>query len=115
MQIGLNEERKLRQLKLNIDDAARKSCLMEDEAESIVQRWEGRILVIQKQLEEDISRSQSQVLGELVDKYIQQVFDKNRRIVEVQRVKEEIESKIQSKVSEKELKGMQDELKELIG
>ncbi len=39
-------------------------------------------------------------MSDLVDKYIQQVFDKNRRMVDVQRVKEEIESKIQNSVTE---------------
>jgi hypothetical protein len=36
MQIGLNEERKLKQLKINIDDASRRSQLMEDEVENII-------------------------------------------------------------------------------
>ena len=67
---------------------------MEDEAENIIERWSGRMIVIQKQLEEDVQRNQSRVLGDLIDKYIQQIFEKNRRMVDVQRVKEEIESKI---------------------
>ncbi len=36
MQIGLNEERRLRQLKINIGDAERKSKFMEDEIDNII-------------------------------------------------------------------------------
>jgi hypothetical protein len=72
------------------------------------------MVVIQKGLEEDVFRSQVRVMSDLVDKYIQQVFEKNRRMVDVQRVKEEIESKIQNNVTEQELRDMQEELHELI-
>jgi hypothetical protein len=53
-------------------------------------------------------------LGELVDKYIQHIFDRNRKIVEVVRVKEEIESRINTNVNEEEIRAMQDELASLI-
>ncbi len=46
------------------------------------------------------------MLGELVEKYIVQVFDRNRKLVEVIRVKEEIEAKIQNSVNEEEIRAM---------
>lgn len=39
LNLGLNEERRLRQLKINIDDAARKTTYMENEVEHILSRW----------------------------------------------------------------------------
>jgi len=42
----------------------------------------------------------------LVDKYIVQVLERNRKLVEVVRVKEEIEAKIQNSVNEEEIKVM---------
>ena len=62
------------------------------------------MVVIQKGLEEDVFRNSTRVMSDLVDKYIQQVFDKNRRMVDVQRVKDEIESKIQNTMTESELR-----------
>jgi len=50
------------------------------------------------------------VLGELIDKYIVQIFERNRKLVEVNRVKEEIEAKIQRSVNEDEVRALQDEL-----
>lgn len=70
--------------------------------------------MLQKQLEEDQTRNQVKVLGEIVDKYVQQVQEKNRKMVEVIRVKEEVEAKIQNNVNEAEIKAMQDELQGLI-
>ena len=42
----------------------------------------------------------------MVDKYIVQVLERNRKLVEVVRVKEEIEAKIQNSVNEEEIKVM---------
>ena len=49
-----------------------------------------------------------------MDKYIQQVLYKNRRIVDVHRIKEKIDSKIQINVMKQELREMQEELHHLI-
>jgi hypothetical protein len=101
-------------LKINIDDASRKNEYMESEVEHIIERWHGKLAVVKKAIEEDQLRNQSKVLGELVDKYIQHIFDRNRKIVEVVRVKEEIESRINTNVNEEEIRTMQDELASLI-
>ena len=114
LHIGLNEERRLKQIKITIEDATRRSNLLENEAENIIQRWQGRIVVIQKQLEEDAQRNQGKIFGDLIDKYIAQIFEKNRKMVEIQRVKEEIETKIQNASSEDDLRNMQEEVKALI-
>ena len=58
-------------MRITIDDAARKTNMMEKEVEHILQRWHGKIAVVKKAIEEDQLRNQSKVLGELVDKYIQ--------------------------------------------
>ena len=92
--MGLNEERRLRQLTINVEDSGRKTTFMEQEVENIIERWQGKIADVRRAIEEDQIRNQNKILGELVDKYIAQVFEKNRKLVEVVRVKEDIESKI---------------------
>jgi hypothetical protein len=87
---------------------------MESEAQRIIERWNGKLSVVRQAIDEDQTRNQSKVLGELVDKYISHIFERNRKIVEVVRVKEEIESKINTNVNEDEIKVMQDELQNLI-
>jgi hypothetical protein len=67
---------------------------MEDEISHILERWHGRLIILSKSLEDDQARNQSRVLNDLADRYITQVFERNRKIVEVIRVKEDIESKI---------------------
>eukprot|EP00347_Sterkiella_histriomuscorum_P021445 403333951 len=114
LDLGLNEERRLNQLKINIEDASLKTQYMESEVDHILERWHGKIAVVKKAIEEDQIRNQSKVLGELVDKYIQQIFERNRKLVEVIRIKEDIEAKIQSSVNEEEIRQMQDELQSLI-
>lgn len=92
--IGLNEERRVNQLKINIDDVARKTTLMETEVENIVERWQSKIAVVKKGIEEDQIRNQQLMLGQLVEKYISQIFERNKKMVDLIRVKEDIESKI---------------------
>jgi len=106
LNLGLNEERRLNQAKLNIEDAKRKTHFMEQEVDHILERWHGKIAVVKKAVEDDQQRTQSKVLGELVDRYIVQIFERNRKLVEVIRVKEEIESKIQNSVNEEEINSM---------
>ncbi len=43
---------------------------MEQEVENIIERWQGKIAVVRKAIEEDSIRNQNKILGELVDKYI---------------------------------------------
>lgn len=100
LHIGLNDERRIKQIKINIEDASRKSKFMEDEVKSILERWHGRMVVVRKQLEEDQSRNEGKVLGELVDKYIQQLFDKNKKMVDLSRSKEEIEFQVKNSANE---------------
>jgi len=40
-------------MKINIDDAARKTTLMETEIQHILDRWQGKIAVVKKAIEED--------------------------------------------------------------
>jgi hypothetical protein len=37
--IGLNEERRLNQLKIGIDDSSRRTVYLEKEVENIIARW----------------------------------------------------------------------------
>lgn len=53
LNLGLNEERRVNQLKINIEDAARKTTLMENEVDHILERWHGKIAVVRKAIEED--------------------------------------------------------------
>jgi hypothetical protein len=55
--VGLNEERRLKQLKINIDDASRKNEYMESEVEHIIERWHGKLAVVKKAIEEDQLRN----------------------------------------------------------
>ena len=68
LNIGLNEERRVRQLQINIEDGQRKSEFMAQEIENIVARWKGKIAVVRKAIEEDQTRNEDKVVGELVDK-----------------------------------------------
>jgi hypothetical protein len=49
----LNEERRLNQLKINIEDSSRKTTLMETEIDHILERWHGKIAIVKKAIEED--------------------------------------------------------------
>lgn len=90
--IGLNEERRLQQLKIGIQDSERRSHYLEKEVENILERWHGKVALVRRGIEEDLERNRSKVLAELTDKYMQQLFDKNRQTIEIARVKEEIET-----------------------
>ena len=68
LNIGLNEERRVRLLQINIEDGQRKSEFMAQEIENIVARWKGKIAVVRKAIEEDQARNEDKVVGELVDK-----------------------------------------------
>ncbi len=46
LQLGLNEERRLNQAKINVEDAARKTNALEQEVQNIVDRWQGKIAVV---------------------------------------------------------------------
>lgn len=46
LNIGLNEERRLKQLNLNLGDAQRKTTYMEKEVDHIIERWQGRLLIL---------------------------------------------------------------------
>jgi hypothetical protein len=93
---------------------ARKTSLMETEVENIVERWQSNIAVVKKGIEEDQIRNQQLMLGQLVEKYISQIFERNKKIVDIIRVKEDIESKIQTNVKEEEIFAMKEELQQLI-
>lgn len=49
---------------------------------------------MKKGIEFEVRGNEAKVLAELTDKYMQQVFEKNRQTVEIARVKEEIETQI---------------------
>jgi len=53
LNLGLNEERKLQQVRINVEDAARKSHKMEQEVANIIDRWHGKIAVVRKAIEDD--------------------------------------------------------------
>jgi len=53
LNIGLNEERKLNQARINIEDAQRKSERLEREVQSIIDRWHGKIAVVKRAIEDD--------------------------------------------------------------
>ena len=40
-------------MRINIEDAARKSAKMEQEALNIIERWHGKIAVVRKAIEDD--------------------------------------------------------------
>ncbi len=71
--------------------------------------------MFQKKVESDARSAQSRRLGDLIEQYVQKVYDRNKRMVDVIRVKEEIERKIEQNVNEKEVQAMRDELHTLIG
>lgn len=53
LNLGLNEQRRLNQLNINLEDSARKTSLMESEVQNILERWQGKIATVKKAIEED--------------------------------------------------------------
>jgi altronate dehydratase len=51
--IGLGEERRLGQLKIGVQDAERRAALMEKEMENMQKRWEGKVEVVRKAIEQE--------------------------------------------------------------
>ena len=62
--------------------------------EQIAFRWEGKIAYVRKSIEDDHLKSHQSVLQDLTDRFVSQLFDKNRQTVELAKVKEEIETQI---------------------
>jgi hypothetical protein len=91
---GVNEDRRLQQLKVGILDGERRTKRMEKEFDNIVQRWQGKVAIVRKGIEEESKRSKAVVLAELTEKLMQQIQEKNRQAVEISRVKEEVETQI---------------------
>ena len=78
--LSLNEERRLHALQLAMQDTQRRSTYLSHELDAMMHRWHDKILLVRKALEEDNSQK---VVGELVDKYLLHIIDRNRMIVDV--------------------------------
>lgn len=62
--------------------------------------WEDQLIVKMRELDDAMRQSSEQSINKQVNKYLQNVRDKNRKIVEVTRDKEEIESKMKNEVND---------------
>jgi hypothetical protein len=51
--IGLNEERRLQQLKISIMDSERRSSYLESEVQVVFERWQGKIALVKKAVTAD--------------------------------------------------------------
>lgn len=74
--------------------------------------------MVRKGIEEEQASNHGRVIAELTEKYMQQIFEKNRQSVDIARVKEEIETQITSVGSttgnDSDVKRLQDELDTLL-
>ena len=75
-------------------DGERRSKRIEKEFDNIVQRWQGKVAMVRKGIEEEQKRSKASVVAEMTEKMMQQIQEKNRQAVEIARVKEEVETQI---------------------
>ncbi len=118
--IGLNEERRLQQLKISIMDSERRSSYLESEVQVVFERWQGKIALVKKAVTADSEHRQAEVLSELTEKYMATIFEKNKQTVDVARVKEEIDTQITSRghraseENQAEMLAMQQELDDLL-
>lgn len=71
--VGVNEDRRINQLKVGIQDSERRSKRMEKEFDNIVQRWQGKVNQVRKGIEEEQKRSKAKVVAELTEKLMQQI------------------------------------------
>lgn len=92
LSIGLNEERRLQQLKVSILDSDRRSAYLESEVQVVLERWQGKVALVRKAVLADSEHREAEVLSELTEKYMATIFEKNKQTVEVARVKEEIDT-----------------------
>lgn len=95
---------------------------MEKEFDQIVARWQGKVEMVKRGIEEEQKLARGKVAAEIAERLVAQVQEKNRQAVEIQKVKEEVETQIAStgfsKNSEEtkaEIEKMQKELDELLG
>ena len=65
---------------------------MEKELENILTRWQAKVILVKKGIEQDSAVSHAKVIADLTEKYMQLIFEKSRQAVEIARVKEEIET-----------------------
>jgi flagellar biosynthesis chaperone FliJ len=57
LSLGLNENLRLSQLKLSIQDQERRSRLLQSDLEQIVTRWQGKIAFVRKSIEDEHLKS----------------------------------------------------------
>jgi hypothetical protein len=57
-------------------------------------RWQSKIVYVRRSIEEEHLKAHGSVLQELTERFVSQLFDKNRQSVELAKIKEEIETQI---------------------
>ena len=72
--IGLNEERRLQQLKVSILDSDRRSAYLESEVQVVLERWQGKVALVRKAVLADSEHREAEVLSELTEKYMATIF-----------------------------------------
>lgn len=92
LDIGLDEERRLAQLKVAVGEGERRSKRMEREFDQIVARWQSKVEMVKRGIEEEHKLARGKVAAEIAERLVTQVQEKNRQQVEIQKVKEEVET-----------------------
>lgn len=76
--------------------------------------WEDTLFIKMRALEDKVRQQSDATVTKKVSQYLQQIKDKNEEIVEVSEAKENIESKMRTKVNDGELRELQREHSRLI-
>jgi len=100
---NLNEKQTQNVIKAEVANSERKQKALQSEFEGIIERWDGKLIVLKKELEKTYQDSHGKLMAGLVESYVQRIMERNRKMVEVVRVKEEIESKIEQQANKEEI------------
>ena len=81
---------------------------------NMIATWDDQLAIKLRELDEAMRRSSEETANKQVQRYLQEVKDKNEDIVRVNQQKEEIESAMRNKVDDDELRQLQSEHSKLI-
>lgn len=101
-------------LKSQQADAGRNSEKLQVLHNNMEHSWDDKLVVKMRELEDALRQSSEESINQQVQKYLQQVREKNKQIVRLTQQKEEIESKKLQEVNDNELRNLQKEHSALI-
>jgi len=77
-----------------VQEISTRELRLEQTRQQILSRWSSRVKTLERRVKLACQESEEKVINDLMDQYIRRVFDRNRKMVDVIKIKEEIERKI---------------------